>query len=138
MKVGFTRGVYDLFHIGHLNLLRNAKSLCDKLIVGVKTDDFTSQTKKKPVVAFNERLDIVRSCKYVDLAIPCDTFDFVELQKKLKFDVVFVGDDWFGSDRFSEMEEKLKPLGVEIVYLPRTQSTSSTLLTNVLNKINED
>ena len=133
MTIGFTRGVFDLFHIGHLNLLRNAKSLCDKLIVGVKTDELTSNTKKKPVISFKERLDIVRSCKYVDMAIPCDTLDFVELQKKLKFDVVYVGDDWFGSERFTEMEEKLKPLGVNVVYLPRTPDVSSTQTKEYLN-----
>ncbi|EAI3485456.1 adenylyltransferase/cytidyltransferase family protein, partial [Campylobacter coli] len=92
--LGYTSGVYDLFHIGHLNLLKNAKGLCDKLIVGVTIDELVQYKNKKSVIPFSERIEIVRSIKYVDAAIPQENIDKYQMWEKLHFDVLFVGDDW--------------------------------------------
>ncbi len=135
MVVGYTTGVYDLFHIGHLNLLRNAKSLCDKLIVGVTTDELVSYKLKKAVIPFNERMEIVRSIKFVDAVIPQETMDKFEVWKKLKFDVMFVGDDWFANEKWKEIEAQFTDVGVKIIYFPYTKGTSSTLLNETLMKI---
>ncbi|HEC1272932.1 TPA: adenylyltransferase/cytidyltransferase family protein, partial [Campylobacter coli] len=90
--LGYTSGVYDLFHIGHLNLLKNAKGLCDKLIVGVTIDELVQYKNKKSVIPFSERIEIVRSIKYVDAAIPQENIDKYQMWEKLHFDVLFVGD----------------------------------------------
>lgn len=135
--VGYTCGVYDLFHIGHLNLLRNAKGLCDKLVVGVSVDELVAYKHKKSVIPFAERIDIVRSIKYVDCAIPQDDLDKYKMWEKLHFDILFVGDDWFKSERWQEMEEKFKKVGVRVVYFPYTKGTSSTVLTDALAKLRQ-
>lgn len=135
MVIGYTAGVYDLFHIGHLNLLKNAKGVCDKLIVGVTTDDLVSYKHKKAVIPFDERIEIVRSNKYVDVAIPQEDLDKFKAWEKLKFDVLIVGDDWYKSDSWRELENKFKEVGVRIVYFPYTKSTSSTLINETLVKI---
>ena len=97
--VGYTSGVYDLFHIGHLNLLKNAKGLCDKLVVGVTTDELMFDYKKKrAVIPFSERLEIVRNIKFVDAAIPQMSMDKYKMWKKIKFDIMFVGDDWYETE----------------------------------------
>lgn len=135
--VGYTSGVYDLFHIGHLNLLKNAKGLCDKLIVGVSVDELVAYKHKKAVIPFAERLEIVRSIKYVDAAIPQDDLDKFKMWEKLHFDVLFVGDDWFKSERWQEMEKKFDAVGVRVVYFPYTKGTSSTILNETLRKLRE-
>lgn len=135
--VGYTSGVYDLFHIGHLNLLKNAKGLCDKLIVGVSVDELVAYKHKKAVIPFAERLEIVRSVKYVDAAIPQDDLDKFKMWEKLHFDVLFVGDDWFKSERWQEMEKKFDAVGVRVVYFPYTKGTSSTILNETLRKLRE-
>ena len=135
--IGYTSGVYDLFHIGHLNLLKNAKGLCDKLIVGVSVDDLVAYKHKRAVIPFQERLEIVRSIKYVDAAIPQDDLDKFKMWEKLHFDVLFVGDDWFKSERWQEMEKKFDAVGVRVVYFPYTKGTSSTLLSATLKKLRE-
>lgn len=132
MIVGYTTGVYDLFHIGHLNLLRNAKSMCDKLVVGVTTDELVSYKNKKSVIPFEERLEIVRAIEYVDAVIPQETMDKFEAWEKIKFDVMFVGDDWFKSEKWEVLDQKFKDVGVRIVYFPYTKGTSSTLINEVL------
>ncbi len=132
MVLGYTTGVYDLFHIGHLNLLKNAKGLCDKLIVGVTVDELVAYKNKKAVIPFEERLEIVRSIKYVDAAIPQETLDKFEMWQKLHFDILFVGDDWYKSERWDFFEEKFKQVGVRIVYFPYTKGTSSTLINQTL------
>ena len=137
MVLGYTSGVYDLFHIGHLNLLKNAKGLCDKLIVGVSVDKLVEYKHKHPVIPFEERIEIVRSCKYVDAAIPQEELDKYKMWEKLHFDILFVGDDWFNSPSWKEMEEKFNKVGVQIVYFPYTKGTSSTLLNETLKKIRE-
>jgi glycerol-3-phosphate cytidylyltransferase len=142
MKIGYTGGVYDLFHIGHLNLLKNAKGLCDKLIVGVTTDDLVAYKHKKAIIPLEERLEIIRSIRYVDAAIPQEEIDKYKIWEKLKYDILFVGDDWFQQDSWQEMEEKLKKVDVRIVYFPYTRGTSSSLLREVLhakrNEITQD
>lgn len=137
MVIGYTSGVYDLFHIGHLNLLKNAKGLCDKLVVGVSVDELVAYKHKRAVIPFAERLEIVRSIKYVDAAIPQDDLDKFKMWEKLHFDVLFVGDDWFKSERWQEMEKKFDAVGVRVVYFPYTKGTSSTILTETLKKLRE-
>ena len=132
MTIGYTTGVYDLFHIGHLNLLKNAKGLCDKLIVGVTVDELVKYKNKCAVIPFEERLEIVRSIKYVDAAIPQEDIDKFAAWEKLKFDILFVGDDWYHSERWEEMEEKFKRVGVKIVYFPYTKGISSTIINQTL------
>ena len=127
ISVGYTTGVFDLFHIGHVNLLRNAKSMCDRLIVGVSVDELVRYKHKTPVIPFEERIEIVRSCQYVDVALPQLEIDKVQAWKKLKFDTLFVGDDWF----------EFSTLGVRVVYFPYTQGTSSTLINHTLNELRE-
>jgi len=130
--IGYTTGVFDLFHIGHLNLLRNAKALCDKLIVGVTTDELVSYKHKKAIIPFIERCEIVRSIKYVDLVIPQENMDKYDAWKKLKYDIMFVGDDWHNTEKWNDIEEQFKKVGVKVVYFPYTQGTSSTLINNIL------
>ena len=132
MVVGYTSGVYDLFHIGHLNLLKNAKGLCDKLIVGVTVDKLVAYKHKKAVIPFVERIEIVRNIKCVDAAIPQNDLDKYKMWEKLHFDVLFVGDDWFNHPRWKEMEEKFASVGVRVVYFPYTKGTSSTILNATL------
>ena len=138
MVIGYTTGVYDLFHIGHLNLLKNAKGLCDKLIVGVTVDELVRYKNKRAVIPFEERLEIVRSIKYVDAAIPQEELDKFAVWEKLKFDVLFVGDDWYQSERWQELEEKFKRVGVKIIYFPYTKGTSSTLINQTLIRLREE
>ncbi|MCY7485297.1 glycerol-3-phosphate cytidylyltransferase [Paenibacillus sp. cl6col] len=138
MIIGYTSGVYDLFHIGHLNLLKNASALCDRLVVGVSTDDLVSYKHKKSVIPFNERMEIVRSIKYVDAVIPQETLDKMEVWRKIKFDVMFVGDDWYENNRWKEYEQQFQEVGVKIIYFPYTKGTSSTLLNETLIKLRND
>jgi glycerol-3-phosphate cytidylyltransferase len=138
MVIGYTSGVYDLFHIGHLNLLRNAKGMCDKLIVGVTTDELVSYKNKKAVIPHNERMEIVRAIEYVDSVVPQEDMDKFEMWKKLKYDVMFVGDDWYNTPKWEEIEAKFKEVGVRIVYFPYTKGTSSTLLNETLKKLRNE
>ena len=133
--VGYTTGVYDLFHIGHLNLLRNARGMCDKLIVGVTTDELVAYKAKRAVIPFVERIEIVRACRFVDAAIPQTSLDTYVMWEKLKYDVLFVGDDWFKQPRWEAMETKMKASKVKIVYFPYTVGTSSTLINEILLKL---
>ncbi len=138
MILGYTCGVYDLFHIGHLNLLKNAKGLCDKLIVGVSVDKLVEYKFKRAVIPFEERIEIVRSVKFVDAAIPQEELDKFKMWEKLHFDVLFVGDDWFATPSWQEMERKFKDIGVSVVYFPYTKGTSSTILTQTLNTLRKE
>lgn len=126
-KVGYTTGVFDLFHIGHLNILRRAKEQCDYLIVGVSTDELVEEYKhKSPIIPFEERAEIVRAVRYVDETVAQTSIDKIEAWEKLHFDVLFHGDDWQGSELYSEIEKKFEKLGVAIEYLPHTDGISST------------
>ena len=135
MKIGYTTGVFDLFHIGHLNLLRNARALCDKLVVGVTTDELVTYKHKRSVISFAERLEIVRACRHVDAVVPQETLDKFAAWEKLRFDVMFVGDDWFKNERWQKVEKQFADVGVKIVYFPYTKGTSSTLINDVLQKL---
>lgn len=135
MIIGYTTGVYDLFHVGHVTLLRNAKAMCDKLIVGVTTDELVSYKHKRAVISFEERIQVVRASRYVDVAIPQTTMDKFEAWKKLRFDVMFVGDDWFASEKWVSLEEEFRTVGVRIVYFPYSKGTSSTLINDVLQNL---
>ncbi|MBO5372866.1 MAG: adenylyltransferase/cytidyltransferase family protein [Lachnospiraceae bacterium] len=138
MVIGYTAGVYDLFHIGHLNLFKNASGLCDKLIVGVTVDELVQYKNKRAVIPFEERIEIVRSIKYVDAAIPQESIDKYEMWKKIKYDILFVGDDWYNNANWTEMEKKLDEVGVRVVYFPYTKGTSSTLINQTLQKLREE
>jgi len=133
--VGYTSGVYDLFHIGHLNLLKNAKGLCDKLIVGVTSDELVAYKDKKAVIPHQERMEIVRNIRHVDAVVPQNDMDKFKMWERLKFDVMFVGDDWFETDKWKELDQKFKEVGVKIIYFPYTQGTSSTLINQTLTKL---
>ncbi len=133
--VGYTSGVYDLFHIGHLNLLRNARSMCDHLIVAVTSDELVNYKYKKAVIPFTERVEIVRSIRYVDTVVGQYDMDKIAAWKKLKFDKMFVGDDWFETTEWKKYESRLAKVGVPIIYIPYTQGTSSSLLNDVLAKL---
>ena len=138
MVIGYTTGVFDLFHIGHLNILRKAKEQCDYLIVGVSTDELVEQYKnKRPVICFEERCEIVKAIRYVDEVVPQMDREKFAAWERLKFNKMFVGDDWKGSALFTELEERFKPHGVEIVFFPYTKGTSSTFLKETLAKINK-
>lgn len=127
--VGFTAGAFDMFHIGHLNLIENAKAQCDFLIVGVNSDELIAGYKqKKAVVPFGERIRIVASIKSVDEVIRVDTLDKEALWYKCAFDFLFIGDDWKGHPRWEETERIMSVHNVKTIYLPYTRSTNSTLL----------
>lgn len=131
--IGYTTGVFDMFHIGHLNILKRAKEQCDYLIVGVSTDKVVEEYKKKtPIIKFEERIAIVEAIKYVDEVVPQTTMDKMEAWKQLKFDVMFHGSDWKGSDMYNHIIEKFNNVGVKVIFLPHTEGVSSTLLTEVL------
>ena len=138
MIIGYTTGVFDLFHIGHLNMLKNAKGMCDKLIVGVTTDELVSYKHKKAVIPFEERIEIVRSIECVDVAIPQRSMDKFEAWRKLKFDVMFVGEDWYATEKWEEYERQFTEVGVKIIYFPYTQGTSSTLINEVLTNLRDE
>ncbi|WP_242595717.1 adenylyltransferase/cytidyltransferase family protein [Candidatus Enterococcus myersii] len=135
MVIGYTSGVYDLFHIGHLNLLKNAKGMCDKLIVGVTVDELVTYKGKHSVIPYEDRAEIVRNIKWVDAVVPQYDMDKVEMCKKLKADVLFVGDDWYGSDKWKKYEEDLSKFGTEIIYFPYTKGISSTKITKALKAV---
>lgn len=135
MVIGFTQGTYDMFHIGHLNLIRNARQECDYLIVGVNSDELIQSYKKKTVIVpLDERMDIVASLRYVDHVIRCDTLDKKNVCLENKVNKVFIGDDWKGSKRWEQTEKELASYGIEVVYLPYTKNTSSTLLREKLKE----
>lgn len=128
-KLGFTQGTFDTFHIGHLNLIKNAKNQCEKLIVGVNTDILVHKYKNKiPLINEQDRLLLVKELRSVDDAILCDTLDKIEICKQLKFNAIFIGDDWKGSERWLKTEKELLPMGTEVVYLKHTEGISSSMV----------
>ena len=130
--------MFDLFHIGHLNVLKRAANACDHLIVGVTTDDFCQQSKgHKPFIEFEERLEIVANLRVVDQAVSQSSLDKYAAWKAHRFDVMFVGDDWKGTDRWNKIEAEFAADNVSIVYFPYTKMTSSTILRKALRSISE-
>lgn len=135
MIIGYTTGVYDLFHIGHLNLLKNAKGMCDKLIVGVTVDELVMYKGKRAMIPFEDRIEIIRSIKYVDAAVPQYDMDKLSACKKLGAQILFVGDDWYGSNKWLQYEAEFAEAGIKIVYFPYTKGVSSTRINEALHSI---
>ena len=136
--VGYTTGVFDMFHVGHLNILKKAKSHCDYLIVGVSTDELVIKYKnKKPIIPFEDRKEIISSIKYVDEVFPVTHRNKIEAFNEIGYDVLFVGDDWKGDNVFKELEEFLIKKGSKIKYFPYTKSVSSTKFTEILTAISD-
>lgn len=128
-KIGYTTGVYDMFHIGHLNILRRAKELCDYLIVGVTTDELCYMRKQKyPIISETERLEIIQSIRYVDRAVFQTNMDKVAAAKEFCAEVVFVGSDWKNTPSWVSYEKELKKIGCDVVYLEHTDGISSSIL----------
>ena len=128
-KIGYTQGTFDMFHIGHLNLLHQAKELCEELIVGVNTDQLVSDYKHKdPVVNEHDRAAIIGELRCVDKVVLCDTLKKTDAWQRLHFDAIFIGSDWKGNERWKQTERDLLPLGAEVVYLQHTDGISSTML----------
>lgn len=135
MIIGYTTGVYDLFHIGHLNLLKNAKGMCDRLIVGVTVDELVSYKGKTAMIPFEDRIEIIRSIKYVDAAVPQYDMDKLAACKKLGANILFVGDDWYGSEKWQRYEQTFNEEGIKIVYFPYTRGISSTKIAQALHSV---
>ena len=134
-KIGYTTGVFDLFHIGHLNILKRSKELCEYLIVGVSTDEVVWEYKHKiPIIPYAERVSIVEAIRYVDKVVPQESMDKVSAWEQLKFDVMFHGDDWKGSPLYEKYKKEFDLVGVELVFLPHTQGISSTNIKNKMAK----
>ena len=132
MVIGYTTGVYDLFHIGHLNLLKNAKGMCDKLIVGVTVDELVAYKGKQSMIPFEDRIEIVRNIKCVDAAVPQYDMDKLAACKKIGATMLFVGDDWYATEKWKEYEKEFEENGIKIVYFPYTKGVSSTKITQAL------
>lgn len=133
--IGYTTGVFDLFHIGHLNILKNAKSQCDELIVGITSDVLCLQIKNKlPVIPIEERLEIVRAIKYVDQVIIQDTVDELSDHTRYNFHKIFKGSDWQGSKKWNQLETIFQAKGVQVVYFKYTETTSSTFIRSLLEQ----
>ncbi|GGT12704.1 cytidyltransferase [Streptomyces purpureus] len=137
--MGYAPGAYDLFHIGHLNILRHARSQCDYLVAGVVSDEMAELAKgRRPMIPLVERLEIVRSVKYVDAAFVETVPDKLETWKQVRFDVLFKGDDWRGTPKGDKLERDFASVGVEIVYFPYTVHTSSTQLRRALDLLTQE
>lgn len=133
MIIGYTTGVYDMFHIGHLNVIKKAREQCDYLIVGVSTDELVQKEKNKtPIIPFVERFAIVGAIKYVDEVVAQEDKNKYRAWEQYHFNKMFVGSDWKGSDVWNGYEKQFAPIGVEIVYLDHTDGISSTILRNRL------
>lgn len=138
MTIGYTTGVFDLFHIGHLTLLKNAKGMCDKLIVGVTVDELVTYKGKRAMIPFEDRIEIVRSIKYVDAAVPQYDMDKLAACKKLGASILFVGDDWYGTEKWQQYEKNFAEAGIRIVYFPYTKGVSSTLISQTLAQVRDN
>ncbi len=134
--IGYTTGVFDMFHIGHLHLLKKAKNHCDYLIVGVSSDELVEEyKKKKPIIPFEHRMEIISSLSCVDEVIVQSHRDKIQQYHDVGYDVMFVGDDWKGTDLFNNVEAHLKEYGACIEYFEYTKNISSTQFTNILQEI---
>ena len=138
MVIGYTTGVYDLFHVGHLNLFKNAKGMCDKLIVGVTVDELVQYKGKNSMIPFEDRIELVRSCKYVDAAVPQYDMDKLTACKKLGETYLFVGDDWYGTEKWKKYDKDFAKEGIKIIYFPYTKGISSTKIQAALDAVRKD
>ncbi len=130
MKIGYTAGVFDLFHVGHVNMLKAAKSLCDRLIVAVSSDELVRSKNNGSIISFEDRKAVVESCRYVDIVIGQYDIDKYKAYKKIGFDILFVGDDWYNQGQWRTLENKIHP--AKVIYLPYTMSTSSTCINQLI------
>jgi len=137
MVIGYTTGVYDLFHVGHLNLFKNAKGMCDKLIVGVTVDELVQYKGKNSMIPFEDRIELVRSCKYVDAAVPQYDMDKLTACKKLGA-TYLVGDDWYGTEKWKKYDKDFAKEGIKIIYFPYTKGISSTKIQAALDAVRKD
>lgn len=134
-KIGYTTGVFDMFHLGHLNIIKRSKELCDNLIVGVSIDELVYSYKgKHPIIPFKERFEIVEAIKYVDKVIPQESMDKLIAWETIRFDVLFHGDDWKNSKLYKDYKRKFNPIGVELVFFPCTKGTTSSKLQKYLDR----
>ena len=135
-KIGYTTGVFDMFHIGHLNILKRAKEQCEYLIVGVSTDETVESYKHKtPIIKFEDRFAIVEAIKYVDKVVPQSSMNKMDAYKELKFDALFHGSDWQGSSMYDQIIKEFAEVGVDVVFLPHTDGISSTLIREKANML---
>ena len=133
--IGYTQGTFDMFHIGHLNLIKNAKRHCDYLVVGVNSDDLVESYKnKRPIIPLDERVEIMRAIKYVDEVIVTNTLDKKEIWEKVRFNEIYIGDDWKGNECWEKTGKEMEQLGAKLVFLPYTKDTSSTMLREKLKE----
>lgn len=138
-KIGYTTGVFDLFHVGHLNILERSKALCDYLIVGVSTDELVQKYKNKtPIIPFEERLRIVGALECVDKVIPQTDMDKIKAWKNIHFDVMFHGDDWKGSNLYSDIQKEFNKRNIDLIFLSHTDGTSSTIISNKIKEKKND
>ena len=135
-KIGYTTGVFDMFHIGHLNILKRAREHCDYLIVGISTDEVVKEYKNKtPIIPFEERIAIVSELKCVDEVIPQVSMDKMKAWEELHFDALFHGSDWKDSDMYKKIVEDFAKIGVDVVFLPHTEGISSTMLAEKIENL---
>lgn len=135
MIIGYTTGVFDMFHVGHLNILRRAKEQCDYLIVGVSTDDVVESYKHHiPIIPYEQRAAIVEAIKYVDEVVPQTSMNKTEFLRQRHFDIMFHGDEWKGTDLYNQYEKEFEQYGAKIVYLSHTDGISSTMLRETVRK----
>jgi len=126
---GYTAGVFDMFHVGHLRLLRKASDLCDALIVGVTSDELCLEGKGKlPVIPLEDRMEIIMALPFVSQVVVQTSFDKVEARRSIEFHKLFVGSDWKGNSKWDSYEVTLAAMGTEIIYLPYTAGVSSSLI----------
>lgn len=134
--IGYTTGVFDLFHIGHLNVLKKARENCDYLIVGVTTDEEVKRVKNKiPIIPFEERAEIVKAIRYVDEVVPETNTDKLKAADTISFNRIFKGDDWKGTPKWKKYEEEFSKKEIDVMYFPYTKGTSSTHLRNILDNL---
>lgn len=135
MIIGYTTGVFDMFHVGHLNILRRAKEQCDYLIVGVSTDEVVESYKHHiPIIPYEQRAAIVEAIKYVDEVVPQTSMNKTEFLRQRHFDIMFHGDEWKGTDLYNQYEKEFEQYGAKIVYLSHTDGISSTMLRETVRK----
>jgi glycerol-3-phosphate cytidylyltransferase len=138
-NIGYTTGVFDLFHIGHLNILRQAREYCDYLIVGVTSDELCHTCKHKyPVISLSERMDIVGAIRFVDKVVVQNDMDKLKAVKEYGADAVFVGSDWQNTPQWIEYEKQFAKVGCSVIYIPHTDGTSSTLIKSVIEKLHNE
>lgn len=136
-RVGYATGVFDLFHVGHLNILKNAKENCNFLIVGVSTDELVKSYKGYfPIIKFEQRIEIIKNIKFVNKVVPQKNLDKLEAWKNLKYDVIFLGDDWKGTKKWEKIENELNKVAVDVVYFHYTKNISSTDIKNRIRSEN--